>query len=306
MDGDTDNTQFKMGTGTGSAAVVLSGTTPRITIESTGYSDDLTAKRTISQITFKPDPFPKLPDNPLTAITNVAIVGSATIRNQEGNTNIWSGGDVDLSSNQSKATEIPDPQDPGYPRCMERSLDCEVIRSSTRLVEGSDLVQGDTRLTNTPEDELFQYYFGLPKQIYRDYVVTLETTGTDVNSDAKNAAGEVVWVEGDTVLENTTVIGCAGNPSSGCSPGDDDLKPSILIINGNVSFKGAPVFGLVYATGNITFDSSTDIQGAVIAGGSLTNKAGASLSLIYNSDVLQATRGNGNLLPVAGSWKDFN
>jgi hypothetical protein len=74
-----------------------------------------------------------------------------------------------------------------------------------------------------------------------------------------------------------------------------------------VTFKGAPVFGLVYSTGNITFDSSTDIHGAVIAGGSLgSNKSNASLTLVYNSDVLQSTRGNGNLLPVAGSWKDFN
>jgi hypothetical protein len=59
-------------------------------------------------------------------------------------------------------------------------------------------------------------------------------------------------------------------------------------------------------TGNVSITSSTDIQGAVVVGGSLSNTTSGSLDLLFNSDVLNDARRNGGMLPLAGTWKDFN
>ena len=285
---------------------VSTGIFKMIQVESQGFSDDSTATRTITQIIAKPDPLPSVPDNPLTARTNVDIQGSATIVNPEGNTNIWTGGDVDLGQNNSTATAIADPQDTSYPDCMETPLTCSLTRSSDKDSEGQDLVQNDSNLFNSTEDELFEYYFGLPKTIYRDYVVTMDTTPGEANTDAKYATEEIIWIDGDVVLDNVTTIGCSENvtPGNPCPP--EKLKPSILIIDGDATFKGITIFGLVYVAGNVNISSSTDIQGAVVVGGFLDNSTSGSLDLLYNSDVLRNARSNGGMLPIAGSWKDFN
>jgi len=290
-----------------------------IRVESKGTSDDGTAQRTVTQIVSKPDPLPNLPDNPLSARTNVTIVGSATVINPEGNFNIWTGGDVDLSQNNQGATLIADPQQTSP--CQKTTLSWRtdspacITRSSDKDSEGQDLVQNDLSLINNAEDQLFEYYFGLPKQIYRDYIVTLDTTAADIAAlnDPLPAefAEEVIWIDGDnsiTELENKLLIGCGRTVfDGGASCEDDDIKPSVLIIDGDAKFDGAEIFGLVYVTGNVEVTSSTDIEGAVIVGGELkTNKTGGSFDLIYNSDVLRAARSNGSMLPVAGSWKDFN
>jgi hypothetical protein len=131
-----------------------------------------------------------------------------------------------------------------------------------------------------------------------------------VNTDAQTATEQIIWVEGDATLVNTTRIGCGVGPADGLNPGEpcpaDEIKPSILIIDGNATFDGPDILGLVYVTGNATITNSTDIQGAVIVGGALNNVTSASLDLVYNSDVLKSTRLGGNMIPVSGSWKDFN
>ena len=285
---------------------ISTGIFKTIRVKSQGFSDDSTATRTITQVIAKPDPLPSVPDNPLTARTNVDIKGSATIVNPEGNTNIWTGGDVDLGQNNSTATAIADPQDIDYPDCMETPLTCSLTRSSDKDSEGQDLVQNDSNLFNSTEEELFEYYFGLPKSIYRDYIVTLDTTPDAANTDAKYAKEEIIWVDGDVVLDNVTTIGCGVNvtPGNPCPAGE--LKPSILIVDGDATFKGITIFGLVYVAGNVNISSSTDIQGAVVVGGFLDNSTSGSLDLLFNSDVLKNARSNGGMLPIAGTWKDFN
>ena len=306
-DGIGDSNTANVGDGKALITTTLVSADPPITIQLTsqGFSDDATANRTVSQVVSVPDPLPKLPDNPLSARTNVTILGSATIVNPEGNTNIWSGGDVDLGSNNSTATEIADPQDPDYPECMQTALTCNTIRSSNKVNEGSDIVEKDANLKNRPDNELFEFYFGLTPSTYRDYVVSLETTGASANADVQYATEEIIWIEGDVDLANTTTIGCGTSPSSGgvCPAGQ--LKPSVLIINGDATFSGPTIFGLVYVTGNISVTSSTDVQGAMIVTGTLTNTTSGSLDIVYNSAVLQSVRRSGNMLPAAGTWKDF-
>jgi hypothetical protein len=318
-DGDAfDGGIYAMSVGNGRVEVKLIGSSPRITIESTGYSDDSTARRVISQIVGKPDPLPNLPGNPLTAITDVNMKGSSTIENPEGNFNIWTGGDVDLSQNNSDGTLIADPQVPGYPDCMFRSEindpACTTRPSSDKDSEGQDMVQNDASLANLTTKELFQYYFGMYPDVYRDYVATLDLTGSELasigtgnNAIPSQFAGQIIWIRGNASLANKLIIGCDRDVYDGGASCDDaDINPSIFIVDGDVEFGGVEIYGLVYVTGNVAMTSSTDIQGALIVGGSVyPNTNSGSLDLVYNSPVLERARENGNLLPVAGTWKDF-
>jgi len=312
-DGIGDTNSAVVGTGRVEITTedVSSGILKMIRVTSQGFSDDSTATRTVSQIVTKPDPTPNLPDNPLTARISIDVDGSATVRNPEGNTNIWSGGEADIFSNNSVATQIADPQDPDYPNCMETPLTCDTIPSSNQLSAGSDILAKDARLLNSSEDDLFLYYFGLPKSVYRDYAVTLDTTGATANSDTQYATEQIIWIDGDVNLENTTTIGCSVNVTAGSPCPDSPLRTSILIIDGNATISGATIFGMVYVTGNAYIADSTDIHGALVVGNNLivqetsTTGTSGSLDLVYNSDVLRSARRSGNMLPIAGSWKDF-
>ena len=84
------------------------------------------------------------------------------------------------------------------------------------------------------------------------------------------------------------------------------LDPTILIINGDLTTTGTPHFyGILFVIGNIDFSSNTTITGAVVSGGDLSNDAGGSLDIWYNSDVLEDVRNNGRLAAAPGSWHDW-
>ena len=64
--------------------------------------------------------------------------------------------------------------------------------------------------------------------------------------------------------------------------------------------------GLIYATGNLTIGGAPTINGAVVAGGTLTMNA-APLNLTYNSVYSTSPPvgfyGTPRLKPAAGTWK---
>ncbi|MEJ2309376.1 MAG: pilus assembly PilX N-terminal domain-containing protein [Gammaproteobacteria bacterium] len=287
-------------------------------IVSTGTSDDETATRTITVTASQAESLGFVPANPLTARGQVIIDGSATIRNPEGDSTLWSGEEIDLGSNNTTATEIADPYYEGdptadpprlpYPSCMDFSLACGTIRSSNKLTVGPDIVDNDTTLGNMDINELFEKFFGMTMAQYRSSVVTLETTAETANVDVQHALNEVIWIEGDTTFVFNTTIGCKETPPSNrpCDVDAGDLQPSIVIINGDLTTTGNPHFsGLVIVTGSIVVSGNTDLYGALIAGGTVTNNTGGSLDITYHSDALNRTRQIGPFSAAAGSWRDF-
>jgi hypothetical protein len=227
---------------------------------------------------------------------------------------IWSGEAIDLGSNNSTATEIADPTDPGYPACLDTSMTCSTVTSSNRVASGLDVIENDTSLSNLTAQAMFQYFFGLSMENYRASRVTLDVAAADVNNLASNltnpgvqlATGEIVWVEGNAEFNNNTTIGCTvvvvGNNL--CTGGNID--PSIVIVNGDLVGLGTPnVTGLLYVIGNFDLQGNVTNQGAIIVQGNLLNDASGSLDVRYNSDVLSMTRDNGPLVGSPGSWQDW-
>jgi hypothetical protein len=297
-----------------SVTVAVNGTFPNYTIQSVGMSDDQTAMRTVWTVGASVDALPNSPDNPLTARGAIFVGGSASVHNPEGHSTIWSGADVDLGSNNATATNIANPADAGYPSCMDTSMTCGTTRSSSKVAVGLDVIANDSSLSNLSNSQMFQNFFGTSMANYRDSRVTLEVTAANANNPASDSAspgvhlgaGEVIWVEGDTVLQNTTTVGCEVPVMGGGNCPVGNLDPSILIINGNLQTSGTPTFyGVVYVVGRVDVGGNNTVHGALVVVGQTQSAAGGSLDVWYNSDVLTRSRDNGPLAGNPGSWRDW-
>jgi len=297
-----------------SVTVTITGVFPNYTIQAVGVSDDGTATRTISVIGATVDSLPNAPDNPITTGGSVFIDGSATVHNPEGNSTIWSGASVNLGSNNATATNIADPADVGYPTCMDTSMTCGTTPSSSKVAIGLDVIENDSSLANLTPEQMFRNFFGASMANYRDSRVTLEVAAADANNLASNtsnpgvqlAAGEVIWIEGDTSLVNNTTVGCEVLVTGAGNCPAASLDPSILIVNGNLTTDGTPtIYGILYVVGNINMDGNNTIHGAMVVGGVASNSASGSLDIWYNSSILQQSRDNGPLAGSPGSWRDW-
>jgi hypothetical protein len=294
-----------------SVRVIVGGGFPSYAIESTGFSDDRTATRIIQMIGSVGNALPTPPTNPLTARGTVVIGGSATVTNPEGNSTIWSGADVDLGSNNSTGTAIPDPTEAGYPTCMDSSMTCNTEQSSNRLSVGLDVIEHDTSLSNLTDNEMFANFFGMSAENYRASRVTTEIAAADVATiNAPNGAGEIIWINGNTTIGSYT-LGCLddvnGNNFCGDPPQTSpaDVDPSIIIIDGDLTVNGTPnITGFLFVTGNFNLTGNLTVMGAMVVAGTYDIGSG-SLDIVYNSDVIEATRDNGPLGGAPGSWHDW-
>ena len=283
-------------------------------IVSVGSSEDNTASRTISILTNNVDPLPNVPGNPLTSKSAVIINGSATVYNPEGHSTIWSGESVDLGSNNSTATYVANPSDVAYPACMDSSVTCSGTQSSNRTSIGLDVIEHDSSLGNLSEDEMFINVFGIPPDVYRDSTADMVIDAANI-ADAFNATGKIIWVDGHTTINGET-IGCSVDivginadsdnlPSKTCT--DTPIVPSILIINGDLTTIGSPVFyGLVYVMGNLQGGGNPTVEGAIVLGGDNNSAPSGSVDIWYNSDLLEALRNLGSYSAASGTWSDWN
>jgi hypothetical protein len=297
-----------------STTVTLTGAFPRIAIQADGFSDDRTATRTVHAVGSTVDALPNAPSNPFTSKGTVVIGGSATVHNPEGSSTIWSGSDVNLGSNNATATNIADPSDANYPVCMDTPMTCSLTRSSTKVSVGLDVIEYDSSIANLTAEQMFENFFGLSSANYRESRVTLEVAAANANNLASNeaapgvhlSAGEVIWVDGNADLSNTTTVGCEVEVTGGATCPAASLDPTVLIVNGDLTADGTPNFyGIVYVIGNVNITGNSTVTGAMITAGSLANSAGGSTDIWYNSDVLNAARDNGKLSAAPGSWHDW-
>ena len=308
-DGDGIGDTNEMDIGTARAVITVvdlsDGEMTIFQVTSTGFSDDNSAAQVISQVLANVDPLPNTPDNPMTTVGGVIISGSATVHNPEGHSTIWSGGDIDMGSNNATSTNVADPGDAGYPGCMDTPMTCGTVSSSNKLIAGLDVIEHDSSLGALSADEMFINFFGMNPKTYRASMVSIETTPDNVATDAHLAKNEVIWVEGDADLSGITV-GCSSRVTGGNVCSDADTKPSVIIVNGDASFSGSPHFyGIVFVMGSLDASSNTTIHGAVVSAGEVTNSTGGSLDVWYNSDILAGLRRAGPLTGSPGTWRDY-
>ena len=284
----------------------LSTNLTNIRIVATGQSDDRTATRQITQTIMTINPLPNAPDNPVITRGSMIIGGSATVHNQEGHSTIWTGSEIDMGSNNSTATEVPDVGDtPSYPTCMDTPGLCTLVQASDNSVKGLDVIENDTSLSALSDVEFFENFFGINPTTYRSSMVTLETDTANANTDVDLAAHEVVWVEGDAAFTGVTV-GCTTSVTGSNVCAAANTKPSIVIVNGNASFSGGSQFyGILFVMGNVNISGNTTIRGALVTAGDAESSTGGSFDVWYNSSILGGTSLAGATTGSAGTWKDF-
>jgi Tfp pilus assembly protein PilX len=301
--GDINTSTF----GTGSATVVstdISGDMTVIRVVSQGFSDDRSATRTITITVSTINPLPNMPDSPLTTRGSVVIGGSATVHNPEGHSTIWSGADIDLGSNNSTSTEVPDVGGATYPQCMDTPMTCSLVSASNRLIAGVDVIENDTSLGALSGDQFFQNFFGLSPTTYRASTATIDTTAAAFTANAHLATHEVIWVDGNVTLSGITV-GCTTTVNGGGVCPAANTKPSIVIVDGNASFSGnVHFYGLLFVTGNTSSSGNTTVTGGMVIGGTASS-SGGSLDIWYSSGILAATSKAGASTGSSGTWKDF-
>ena len=284
-----------------------------------GVSDDGTATRSITANMQALDPLPFAPDNPLSTRGNLDINGSATVHNTEGHSTIWSGGDIDIGSNNSTATYIANPADAGYPSCMDTPGSCATVQTSNKETVGLDILEHDSDLMRLSPAEMFENFFGTSPEHYRE-TRTSVIVSPDTPADAKEcgantyvscvegATEQIIWYDvpaGTTLEINGGTVGCEASVTGGNVCAESDEAPTILIIDGDVEFKGGPHFyGVVFIMGTATASGNVTIHGAVISGGDLNSTSG-SLDIHYNSRLLESGQYNNQQAVAAGSWKDF-
>ncbi len=276
--------------------------------------DDASVK-TVTTTMQSLDPLPNHPDNPLTTRGSLDVNGSATVHNPEGHSTIWSGGDVDIGSNNSTATYIADPTDATYPGCMDIPRGCAEIQTSNKEIVGLDILEHDSDLFNLTPAGIFENFFGMSPKAYKETMASMvidpsapaESIGCAANTYdgcVSGSTNEVVWYQGDVEINGGTV-GCRSSVSGSNLCADSDEAPTILIIDGDVTFSGSPHFyGVVFIMGDASASGNSTFHGAVITGGSLNSTSG-SLDIHFNTGLLQKTRWNGPRTVAAGSWHDF-
>ncbi|WP_371186428.1 PilX N-terminal domain-containing pilus assembly protein [Thalassotalea maritima] len=284
-------------------------------ITSTGTSSDGTASRTLVNEVKALNPIPNVPDNPLNSKGAFVIGGSATVSNSEGHSSIWSGGDIDVGSNNSTKTLIADPNDPAYPGCMDIPHSCALIESSNREMAGLDIIEHDSDLANLTTEEMFMNFFGMSPSSYKETMATriVDTANpSESRGDCGNtwagcvdmALNEVIWIEGD-VSETGASVGCAVSLTGSHVCSDADELPSIVIVNGDVDFSGTPHFyGVLFVMGDMIGAGNLTIHGAMMVAGNVSTGTG-SLDAVYNSQLLEKVQQIGPRAGVAGAWRDF-
>jgi Tfp pilus assembly protein PilX len=295
--------------GTGSVTVTITDTSAgamtSFLIASQGFSDDKSSTRTISQRMVTINPLPNAPQNPLVTKGSVVMTGSANVRNPEGQSTIWSGGGVDLGSNNSTSTQVPNQTVAAYPVCMDTPLTCTMVDSSNRNIKGVDVIENDSSLAAMSSGDFFQNFFGMSMATYKASMATIDTTAASAASAIDLATHQVIWVTGNTTINGSTV-GCTQSVTGNSICPSASIKPSILVINGDLELQGTPQFyGIVYVTGSLTARGNASIYGSIIVAGTTTTSNGGSLDVYFHSTALSGTAKAGASTGSAGTWKDF-
>lgn len=162
----------------------------------------------------------------------------------------------------------------------------------------------DTLLGNDPTlsalaadpDALFAGYFNMSKAAWRA-AATRIVCGGDCAAQVQqaHAAGtQMIWIDGDAVLNTNTPLG---------SP----TRPIALVVDGQVELRGNTAFtGLIYATSwDLQGGGRTGLRGAAVSEGSLS--ANGSADLYFDAGVMQQLQqgGAGVFARLPGSWRDF-
>lgn len=256
-----------------------------IRVTSTGTSDDLTARRVVTQLVQLVPVVSTFPNSALTSHGAVHIQGSANaISNTESDHTVWSGDNVSFGG--AGSTDSPSGG------CS--ALPCVDVNNGS--------LSGDPALAGMSDEQFFENFFGRSKTEVRadaDMVIagdpsdpTTTYSFANVSASVDGVNNQLIWIDGSARINANAQIGTA-----------DD--PVVVIVDGNAQFGGnATIYGLVYITNDWKHgNGGFNIQGASIIEGDYESSGNPNIN--FDSTVLANTKLVGKFAVLAGSWKDF-
>ena len=290
----------------------------RALVTATGWSDDRTAVRTITQCVAT---FDLLDDNsphmPFISKAGAGGFGNAKLINRYNNSAIWVGGDDSVHGANYGTYLRPSGTEVADSTTTQLDSACEVLPCNdasnpgpnTQLVSslnsgnGIDVVTNDptlasktsdtVNLTDPAQNQFFDMFFSQTKAAIKNAADSADQLLV-ANASLANKTG-LIWVEGDSAINGTDTVGSA-------------TKPAILIVNGDLTLNGGTIDGIIYVTGKLTIEGTPVIKGSVISENGPNTGAGTP-TLVYKpwgNDGNKAPPfidGTGSI--IAGSWKDW-
>jgi len=284
------------------------GATNTGTLFGVGWSDDCSAKRTISVCLGVVPLFGEGegPKQPFITKAAVGVSGNASIINRYTNITVWAGDDANISGNaydtylRPSGTSIED--------YTESQLIDEDPANNVQEVSnqtsgfGLDMVLGDPTLRNTSEEEFWATFFGDTKRetlksALDDAGRSLAPGGTPPANDT-GAGTETTgqyWINGDTAFNGNNIYGSPDNPV-------------VVIVDGDLRISGSPkIYGLVYVTGELNITGTMTVVGSMISENG-PNTGNGTMQVVYkpftgDGDSGPSVSNSGVVIP--GSWRDW-
>jgi hypothetical protein len=296
-----------------------------IGIVATGWSDDHTARRVVTQLATDLSPFPdgEAPKGPLTTHGAVNFTGNASIINRYYRDNIWSGETVSLASSATVESFVGDPDiykgsekfDPDNRADMiapgtantipgvlpatsvERGVNSDVIDNDP-LLSGLDNSVDNPDCTVDGNNHFFCAFLGVDnKGILRSFAESGDQVTTTC-SELNGVEGFAYWEPADPGTDDECKLN--GNLVAGSSD-----EPAFIFVDGDLTIGGGEYYGFLYVKGDLTIEGNFIIYGSMTAEGNFAQKAGTG-KFIYDPysvnppDGFKYAKG-----PIEGTFRDF-
>lgn len=258
-------------TATVSLTLPASSDLTAIEINSTGFSDDRAASRSVSVLVRLVPILGNPPPAPLVARSNVDLYDTAKISNIATGNAIWSGGSMTL-------------------------------HGGSVVIDGS-VNDNPSNLSGVGATEFFDNFFKSTKEQVRaqsKVITQIDNGSTDYSAALNGINGRAVWIDARDGLGNPDAV-IIDNATMGAT------EPVILIVDGFSSLtiiNGTQINGLVYVIG--PWDNGpndADIAGLVMVEDDVALRSNFTIS--YNTGIISALDNVGRYTKVAGSWRDF-
>ena len=159
-------------------------------------------------------------------------------------------------------------------------------------------IQNDPTLAAMQPTDMFLSTFGMDRETLRAQAQVITATGPACGSALAGRTLEILWVEGDCVINSTDVVGSA-------------TAPVLLIVTGSLRIVGAGrVYGMVYngATDADNADINSAGRGSIVGAAITEGSASVAgkMDMIYDRSLLTTLQAKlGSYARTPGGWKDF-
>lgn len=292
------------------------------TLTSIGYSDDLSATRTIQVEVDIAGVIPNggNPGFPLIAKGVAPTTGNFKIINRFSHATIWTGGGTaQIGSAETYVRDPPPNPQPAnhadmvsYDKTGGADPDLVLHASYSKAGLNSDVIEDDDNLKNMTNDQFFQSFINEEKPTIRalaEGVGQLYDVGDYANSGAlwtqlvtDNVRG-IVWID---VPDNDEFDPGGTLPTIG-----SEQFPLSLFIDGDFDTGGTgghdlEVIGLIYVIGDWESGGNFEVQGGIIVEGDVDLVGGP--TIVYDNALYDGSLGvpPGGVASVSpGTWKDW-